>query len=235
MFIYISLTLSLRTTNSLYLFSSAAVQAPTVEECFLPDNIGDFSLITEEGAKVSAQLIYSGVAIGGAYEYLEHQSSAVVSSHTNGMRYVNNLVNTHNVNFKGGVETGVDINMVINFDKFRHLALNAESSDINGKKVIVMTSGGTFDLYDFVPNGQADDNGNTLVIFNTEDDVTLTETNDGRFFGPSVIAPFSKVYLHSDAGFIDGFVVAKEFETTGPNAHSLQVRYHACACNVLQC
>jgi hypothetical protein len=40
----------------------------------------------------------------------------------------------------------------------------------------------------------------------------LTKTNDGRQFGPSVLAPFSKVTL-TNAGFIDGAVIAKEFTT----------------------
>ena len=64
-----------------------------------------------------------------------------------------------------------------------------------------MTSGGTFNTYNFRNGGQGSDNGNTLVIFNTPDAVILDKTSDGRQFGPSVLAPFSKVTLKGDADF----------------------------------
>jgi hypothetical protein len=38
-----------------------------------------------------------------------------------------------------------------------------------------------------------------------------------------VIAPFSRVELDSDAGYLDGFVVADTFATTGSNPSSLQI------------
>jgi len=94
-----------------------------------------------------------------------------------------------------------------------------KSSNINGKKVTVKKTGidgsgknGCYNLYDFRPGGQGEDNGNTLAVFNTNDDICLTKTNDGRPFGPSILAPFSKVTL-VDAGFLDGVVIAKEFTT----------------------
>jgi hypothetical protein len=58
-----------------------------------------------------------------------------------------------------------------------------------------LTRGGTYNLHDFVPGGQREDNGKTLVIFNTSEAVTLIKTYDNRQFGPSVIAPFSKVTI----------------------------------------
>ena len=110
------------------------------------------------------------------------------------------IASNANINFHGGYQTGVNLQDKIDFEQFEWLAQHAKSSNINGKKVVVMTRGGTFDTYDFRPGGQGEDNGNTLVIFNTSEKVVLTKTHDGRQFGPSVIAPFSQVNLRSEAG-----------------------------------
>jgi choice-of-anchor A domain-containing protein len=51
-----------------------------------------------------------------------------------------------------------------------------------------------------------------IVFFNTADDIKLvTCSSNGRKFGMSVIAPFSKVTLDNNNDFIDGMVVAKTF------------------------
>ena len=123
-----------------------------------------------------------------------------------------------------GKTTISSLDQVIDFEHLKWLAQNIEDSDVNGYKVVAMTKGGTFDTSDFRgSDGQGEDNGKTLVVFNTAEDVTLTKTNGGRQFGPSVLAPFSDVYLRGQAGFIDGFVVAKRFFTNGSNPSNLQM------------
>ena len=122
---------------------------------------------------------------------------------------------------KGGYTTGGTGRL--NFAAYEWLARNAKSSTSGSYKVVVMTTGGTFNTYSFNPGGQGSDNGNTLVIFNTAADIILDKTSDGRQFGPSVIAPFSKVTLKGQAGFVDGLVVAREFTDDGNNAGSLQM------------
>ena len=108
-------------------------------------------------------------------------------------------------------------------EHFEYLASHAEISNIGGKKVEVVTSGGTYNMYDFNNGGQGEDNGNTVIIFNTSQDIFITKTPDGRQFGPSIIAPFAKVSVLGDAGYVDGFVMAKQFETIGGNQGSLQL------------
>jgi hypothetical protein len=76
--------------------------------------------------------------------------------------------------------------------------------------------GGTNNLYDFVPGGQGEVNGKTLVIFNTAEEVILAKTPDARYFDPSVIAPFSKVTVPGDAGYVDGLVVGKKMRRLDP-------------------
>lgn len=107
--------------------------------------------------------------------------------------------------------------------RFEYLAQHAKSSQEGDHKVVVVNKGGTYNLYDFNNGGQGYDRGKTLVIFNTSEDIYLTKTSDSRQFGPSVIAPFAKVILKGDAGFIDGSVYAKQFETSGGNQGQLQM------------
>ena len=166
--------------------------------CKFPDGATKYSVITKEDASIAAHNIYSAVAIGGHLSNPQSQSSIVVKG--SDKSYMKTLQSNPNINFQGGKQTGVDLDTVIDFEQFEWLAQNAKNSNKNGKKVIVKTSGGTFDMYDFVPGGQGEDNGNTLVIFNTSDKVILTKTHDGRQFGPSVIAPFSTVELKDQAG-----------------------------------
>jgi len=141
-------------------------------------------------------------------------------------------------NFNSGVEKINNLNDVpaIDYDHYEWLARNMKSSDINGKMVIVKNTGtdgsqnGCYDLYDFRSGGQGYDNGNTLVVFNTTDDICLTKTRDGRQFGPSVLAPFSKVTL-THAGFIDGTVIAREFTTVDGSYKGTELQLHGITYN----
>jgi hypothetical protein len=205
----------------------APTPAPVGENnnnCVLPLDTEKYSLITEGNTVVAAHTIYTGVAVGGTFQDDKPGPSKTVD----GASYINVFVppNGASYNWNKGKTTGVALSDVIDFEHFKWLAENAKSSESGAKKVIVLTHGGTFNTADFRgSDGQGSDNGNTLVIFNTSDKITLTKT-DGtdRQFGPSVIAPFSEVELLDKAGFIDGFVVAKSFRTSGCSAStSLQM------------
>jgi hypothetical protein len=76
----------------------------------------------------------------------------------------------------------------LNFAAYWWLARNAKSSASGSYKVVVMTTGGTFNTYSFNTGGHGSDNGNALLIFNTSADIILDKTSEGRQFGPSVIA-----------------------------------------------
>ena len=103
--------------------------------------------------------------------------------------------------------------------------LQLKSSSSGRYKVVVMTKGGTYNMYDFRRQGwQGEDNGKTLVVFNTQDDVAVTKTRDGRQFGPSILAPFSRVTVKGEAGYVDGSIIAKSLGgNPGRNAGSLQL------------
>jgi len=185
-----------------------------------------YSAITKGDMTSAAHNVYENIAVGGKFS---NPSNAHVT--INGKVYYGKSWNGK-FNFNGGIKkinSLEDIN--IDFAHYEWLAKNMKSSDKNGKKVIVKTTGkdgsqnGCYDLYDFRQPGQGYDNGNTLVVFNTKDPICLTKTNDGRQFGPSVLAPFSKVTL-TNAGFIDGIVIAKEFTTVRGSNKGTDLQLH---------
>jgi hypothetical protein len=189
-------------------------------DCALPPETFDFALVAEGDASIGAHSIYLGVAVGGKLSDGTPDESATFDRTKS---YVGSLASNNRFNFNGGISANVPLSEVVDYEHYEWLAQHAKSSNINGKKVVVVDHGGKFNTYNFNNGGQGYDNGNTLVIFNTAEDVTLTKTSDGRQFGPSVLAPFSKVILKGNAGFIDGFVVAKEFTCSGGSQGSLQL------------
>jgi hypothetical protein len=113
----------------------------------------------------------------------------------------------------------------VSWAQLEWLASHAKNASFDSShKVVVFTKGGTFDVDDAENGGDPDDKGKTLMIFNTKDPITLTRTADNRAFGPSVLAPFSKVKLEGVAKSIDGFIVAKEFETSGATQDNLLLK-----------
>jgi len=123
--------------------------------------------------------------------------------------------------FKPGVQTGLKLSDMFTWSDFEWLANNLKTEkDLktateNGFRIKVFNKGGTYNMYDSNGATQGYDKGKSLMVFTTTDDITLTKTNDGRQFGPTVLAPFAKVFLKGDAGFIDGCVIAKEFDSDG--------------------
>jgi hypothetical protein len=212
--------------------TKAPTWAPTTNTvtypCALPSGSLNYALITSGNAKISAHTVYRAVHVGGTLTDGTTSSDTIISSnYQNQASWVNTLgspvkpTTGATLEIKGGYTTGGT--GVLNFAAYEWLARNAKSSTSGSYKVVVMTTGGTFNTYSFNNGGQGYDNGNTLVIFNTTADIILDKTSDGRQFGPSVIAPFSKVTLKGQAGFVDGLVVAREFTDDNNNAGSLQM------------
>ncbi len=174
-----------------------------------------------------AHNVYKKIAVGGRFINPTNSHISVNGKVYYGISYQGRF------NLNGGKQKINDLSDIpVDYAQFEWLAQNLKSSNINGKKVVVKTKGndgsgpnGCYTLYDFRPGGQGEDNGNTLVVFNTDDDICLTKTNDGRQFGPSVLAPFSKVLL-KNAGYLDGGVVAKEFTTVDGGYKGGELQLH---------
>jgi hypothetical protein len=191
----------------------------TALDCILPVDTNKYSVITIEDATIGAHNIYKGLAIGGILFDGTPSEDGTVDRF---MSYVNVLDSNHKFNFNGGLRTGETVNPLM-IEQFKYLAIAAQNSTIQGKKVVVVTRGGTYNTYDFNNGGQGEDDGNTVVVFNTDQDIYITKTSDGRQFGPSIIAPFAKVSVGGEAGFVNGFIMAKTFETTGNDQGALQL------------
>jgi len=206
----------------LSVFSLACLPAALAAEyqCPLPEVAKSFSAIIKNNMNSAAHTVYSGVAVGKTYKNTIKPSQNVA---VNGASYVGtNLAS--NVNWNGGITTGSTLEDVgIDWAYFEYMAKNAIPSQKNGYKIVRLTKGGTYDTYDFRNGGQGEDNGKTIVFFDTTQNIKLTKTSDGRQFGPTVIAPFSWVELTGQAGYLDGLIVAKGFTTSGGQAGQLQL------------
>lgn len=192
--------------------------------CSLPRGTLQHSLITHGDATVAAHNVYKRMTIGGNLRSgAPNQNNAV-----DGAVAVGGTI-SGKWNFNKGKTTGVPLDEDW-WQQFESIARFARDKG----KVHVVTKGGTYNMYDFVPGGQGEDNGQNLVVFNTDERIILTKTHDGRQFGPSVLAPFSEVRLNGNAGYIDGCVIAKSFSTVGGNAGQLQM-HGDCYTGQLEC
>jgi len=61
----------------------------------------------------------------------------------------------------------------------------------------------------------AEDQGATLIVFKGSNSVCLGSTEDGRPFGPSVVAMNANVYVDESVSFVDGVIVAKNVQASG--------------------
>ena len=200
------------------LFGPGAVSFLEIEKaseisfpCALPTDANKYSLITSRNANNGAHSMYKGMAVGGLLVDETPNESGTVDRT---MSFIQAMTSQSRFNFNGGVTFNQTVPLSM-YEHFAFLARNAvNSSNTDGFKVVVLTKGGTYNLYHFVPGGQGEDNGKTLVIFNTQESITITATSDGRQFGPSIIAPFANVSVSSNAGYVDGLIMAKNFLTS---------------------
>lgn len=94
----------------------------------------------------------------------------------------------------------------------------------------------TYHMSDFLESSaQAYDQGRTLVVFKGAGTVLLTSTPGsaqspwgtptaqqqgsfaGKQFGPSVLAPFAHVVVADNAGFVDGYIIARSVQADSAN------------------
>jgi len=193
------------------------------EFCPLPAGTTDYTAITKENALMHAHSFYTDLAIGGDLKDGTPNENAPLD----GDVCVGGTI-TGRWNKNGNIKEGCKLDTLFDWADFEDLARRAVSgtysSWIGIYKVVVLNKGGTYNTYDFRNGGQGEDNGKTLAIFRSDEDVILTKTSDGRQFGPSVLAPFARVTLKGDAGFIDGFLIAKSIGgNPGGNAGQLQM------------
>lgn len=109
------------------------------------------------------------------------------------------------------------------FSDLEQFALRVRESDVGGKRVCVFHRGGAFDAASCAPSGQDSTGNSVLMVFTSNERVTIQATKDRRPFAASILAPFAKVKVDPKVQYIGGFVIAESYET-GDNAQGLQMR-----------
>lgn len=189
---------------------------PEVEDaCALPAQSTYFSVITKAWANISAHSMYKGISIGGLLTDASPGQDGTIDSTISYVKRKNSDPNKFKFNFNGGVQYGTEGVDQKFWKKIEYLTKHAKSGTMGEYKVVVVEKGGEYNLYDFRNGGQGYDKGKTLVIFNTDEEITITKSKDGRQFGPTIIAPFAHVKVLANAGFVDGAVIAKTLQTFG--------------------
>ena len=174
-------------------------------------------MITLKGAVISAKNVYQKVTLGEDLRDGDPGASKVYNKLVTVGGKLRPSRRPKTVwNFNGGKREGVPLSDSFRWKDFETLAKTLLPGKYDNKyTVAVFTKGGTYDIHDFLSkDAEGDDKGHSLVVFNTQEDVQLDKTRQhpkGRQFGASVLAPFSKVTLKNQAGYVDGVVIAKEF------------------------
>jgi hypothetical protein len=194
--------------------------------CFFPNGSEKFSLITKGNATLHAHGVYSGISIGGSLFDGSPNEHGIVSVYCADCPALIEGDCAPSAcgdapTFIGGTfkfngqapAVGAASPFIDKFPEFEDLARTVRSGVYPGSEgcdsfaVHVSSVGGEFSMNDFCTKQHGcnpEDNGCTLVVFNTAEHVLLNKDILGRQFGPSVLAPFSKVTLLDTAGYIDG-------------------------------
>jgi hypothetical protein len=179
-------------------------------DCALPSVISDFAFITSADADITAKTIEKDIAVGMIFQQ-------IIPEHTieiNGLGYVMDM-QADNVHWNGGLKIGsAAVQDVVDFQHFKFLAEMAVDTFTDNETVFVVTSGGggCWSNDDF---GGSNVLPNTLVIFNTWQDICIQRSSDGMPFVPTVIAPYSRVEVQQEVGAVNGTIVARDLYTTG--------------------
>ena len=184
--------------------SSSPSDAPTeLDLCKLPEGYDEFSLIAINDALIEANVLYKGIAVGAMFRTKGNQKRYSV---LNTKSYIHLREMFSPVDFLGGVEYGSAVKVDIMRAQLEFIASNAKSSETAEYKVLVIPAGGLISMDDY---GVAGDGTKTLVIFNTNQPVTILASS----IVPSILAPFAKVTLTNNTNNVDGFIVAETLET----------------------
>ena len=185
------------------------------------------SLVVLGDAKVSSHTHDGAMVVGGSLTDGTPHESATVS----GDSFVRSFNGPHRFQFDGTLTTGSAAPFPFDWRELEFMARSVEElqdpEPRDGQPQIhVRCSGGHVNLYDFYGSYVSGRSGfNGLVVFNTEEDVTIDGNSYGRPFAASILAPFSHVTILKEAGYVDGFVVAKSLDMD-QDAGSLQVHAH---------
>ena len=155
--------------------------------CELPRNTLQYSVITSGDATLCAHSMYRAVAIGGTlYDGTSQETGTIEGTYPSSIRAM-----AFNSNFNFKAPPNYQDPIPFQWTDYEWLALNAVDVNRNGYRVKVVDQGDYPFSYDgaFFGATQSEDNGRTLAVFTGRGQVRLVASQNGRQFGPSVLAP----------------------------------------------
>ena len=182
-----------------------------------------YSLIVSGDAIVSSHSHYKPFAIGGTL----HDGTPTEHATVGGYSYVFNPSGDVLRN-RFQFQAGVAYRQIIPFDwsALEHLARTIQSIDYPSyHRIFVVCAGGYYTMSSLFSEGSAlaqSSGYSVLVVFNTDQQVTIGSSWQGRPFSASILAPFSHVIIDDNAGYVDGFIVAKSL-SMGRRGGSVQM------------
>eukprot|EP00934_Nitzschia_sp_Nitz4_P006094 Nitzschia sp. Nitz4//scaffold85_size83877//127//6296//NITZ4_005215-RA/size83877-snap-gene-0.12-mRNA-1//-1//CDS//3329559095//6084//frame0 len=203
--------------------------------CELPDYMRKYTFITSENANIAAKNWYTGFVVGEElYANIGNQVSVYYNSSSglSDSEKVSYYQSFDGLNIKANYWEGTWLQCNgctieetddplaaagVDWAQLEWLTKNVKNSTSGEFSVFVVTSGGSVNQCDFIGDVTSEDNSRTLIFFNTEEDIVLDKCSTGKKWGPSVIAPWSKVTLPSGNDFTDGIVYSREFVSENTN------------------
>jgi len=161
-------------------------------------------------AVVSSHSHYKAFAIGGTL----YDGTPTEQATVGGYSYVfepSGDVLRNRFHFQGGVSYRQPI--PFDWSAFEQLARTIQPLDAPSyHRIFVLCAGGYYtvsSLYNVESQLAGASGYNVLVVFNTDQEITIGSSWQGRPFVASILAPFSHVTIDDNAGYVDGFIVAK--------------------------
>ena len=191
--------------------------------CALPTATTSYAVIVKENALLTGREFY-GLAVGGTLfngnflqaGFAQVQRPAIFGSLDSGRPW----------SFNQGRTSTADSPFPFDFTDFERIASDVQAMEDRGYKVVIFDQGGTYNAndnscdagqhYSGLTGADPQDDGKTLFVFRGSGTICLVRTADGREFGPSVLAPFARVLINDNVGYVDGFVVARSMGRTSP-------------------
>jgi hypothetical protein len=219
------------------------VTAVETKDLDLPSNLVGYSLVVKGNSEIGATTINKAVAVGGDFgDSTVDDVCTVGTAPGSGENFVN-YVTTGIWDFKTTLCEEDGQGIPFDWAHFETIADQADDSgdQLSDYRVVVIDNQRTpalgheektvYTMENFTVNGQVGesiDAGKTLVVFRGPGTIVLAprKTDKGVVvpgFGPSVLAPYSKVVLDGALGFVDGFIIAKQLTDFGDDRIHLKI------------
>ena len=174
------------------------------------------SLITWGDAAIRSHSHSGGVAVGGSLvDRIPSESKTF-----QGASWIVGSMSCPRCLWQGPLHRGGTL--PYQWSQFEYVAKHAVPSS---GVVVIDQQNSTIDLDNRIVerHGTTFRGDNHLVVLRGTGTIKLRSTVDGRQFSSSLLAPFAKVVVYDNVGYIDGVVIALEYTARGEGGGGLQL------------